>query len=301
MRLRQIEVFHAIYVTGSISAAARSLGVSQPSVSKVIHHAEDQIGFKLFELVRGRVVPTDEAHALFREVDEVFGRLRSLQRAVRNIRTLGGGHLRVGVLPSLALALAPAAIARFRDKHPNVTFDVQTLHHDELFQALYERECDFAIAYDPPIHQRMKRQTLGSGELVLLHRHGDLDDVDADAPLTLHSLSGRELIGLTASGPLGQLLSTEMERQGISVREIISTQTFYIASALVRHGAGVTVVDEFTARAGASDTIIYRGFTPPLRFDVAVVFLEDRPMSALASAFVKLFGAILESRRAINL
>ena len=44
MRFRQIEVFHAVYTTGSISAAARALHVSQPSVSKVLHHTQYQLG-----------------------------------------------------------------------------------------------------------------------------------------------------------------------------------------------------------------------------------------------------------------
>ncbi|RYD87130.1 MAG: LysR family transcriptional regulator, partial [Sphingomonadales bacterium] len=162
MRLRQIEVFHSVYVNGSISAAARALHVSQPAVSKVIHHTQDQLGLRLFDLVRGRLVPTPEAHALFREVSDVFGRISSLQQAIRNIKSDGGGHLRIAVVPSLGLAVAPLAISRFRAKFPDVTFDVQTLHHADLFRALYERECDIAFAYDPPVHSRMKRMRNGN-------------------------------------------------------------------------------------------------------------------------------------------
>lgn len=78
MRFRQIEVFHAVYTHGSISAAARVLGVSQPSVSKTLRHAEDNLGFQLFQLARGRLIPTDEAHALIREAGDIFDRLASL-------------------------------------------------------------------------------------------------------------------------------------------------------------------------------------------------------------------------------
>ena len=48
MRLRHIEVFYAVYTTGSITNAAMILYVSQPSVSKVLGHAEMQLGFQLF-------------------------------------------------------------------------------------------------------------------------------------------------------------------------------------------------------------------------------------------------------------
>lgn len=54
MRLRHIEVFHANKQTGSISKAAALLGVSQPAASKVIHHTEAALGFKLFKRVKQR-------------------------------------------------------------------------------------------------------------------------------------------------------------------------------------------------------------------------------------------------------
>ena len=65
MRLRQIEVFHAVYSCGSVTGAAEILNVSQPSVSKVLAHAEQQLGFPLFDRVRGKLVPTPEADRLF--------------------------------------------------------------------------------------------------------------------------------------------------------------------------------------------------------------------------------------------
>lgn len=291
MRLRQIEVFHAVYTTGSISAAARALHVSQPSVSKVLHHTQSALGLKLFTLVRGRLVATDEAHALFVEVNEIFERLGSLQKTISNIKNIGGGHIRLGVVPSLGLHVAPLAVARFRRMHPEITFDVQTLHHDELFQALYERTCDIAIAYAPPLHPRMKRRVLKTAQMVLLFQHGDVPDVGESVPLSL--MDGREVVGLTASGPVGDALASELRRNNVAIREVVSNQTFYTAAALTRHGAGMTVVDEFTARATVQDDVSFRPFAPPIRFNVDCVFLEDRRPSNAAEEFISLFKSII--------
>lgn len=295
MRLRQIEIFHAVYTTGSISAAARMLHVSQPSVSKVLQHTQQQLGIELFRLVRGRLVPTDEAHALFVEVADVFERVNSLQKAVGKLKDPGIGHLRLAVVPSLGLQLAPLAIARFRERHPQVTFEVQTLHHDEVFEALYERSCDIAIAYDPPRHPRMKRIELGSGEMMLLFRPEHLPGVGDSVPL--QRLDGQDMVGLTAGGPVGELFNRELRRLGVQVREVVSNQTFYIAAALARHGAGMAVVDEFTARAGAGRDIAFRPLDPPLRFKVQCVHLEDRPPSPAASGFIELFAELLRAER----
>lgn len=291
MRVRQIEVFHAIYVSGSISAAARSLHVSQPSVSKVLRHTEDQLGFKLFELVRGRLVPTDEAHVLFREADDVFERLRSLQQTIRNIQNQGGGHVRLAVVPSLGLSVAPRAIAAFRARHPGVTFDVQTLHHDDLFRALYERECDLAIAYNPPTHPRMTQILLATAELTALFRRSAVARPASRFPLS--RLDNGDVIGLATSGPIGDLLEAEFKRQNITIREVVSAQTFYVAAALVRYGAGVSIVDEFTARASMAPEIDFRPLDPAVRFDVSCAFLEDRPLSAIARKFIKSFKTAL--------
>ena len=155
MRLRHIEVFHAVYAHGSISTAARALNVSQPSVSKVLKHAEDQLGFDLFRRVKGRLAPTDEAHALFREVKEVFERLDSLKHAARNLRLGEGGHIRAAVLPALGLGAAPEAVARFRAAHPTVTFDFRTLHSDEVLRAVAGTSIDASFA-DADVKARLR-------------------------------------------------------------------------------------------------------------------------------------------------
>lgn len=296
MRFRQIEVFHAVYTTGSISAAARLLHVSQPSVSKVLQHTQQQLGLELFRLVRGRLVATDEAHALFVEASEVFRQLNSLQKTAGKLRTLSAAHIRLGVVPSLGLQMAPLAIARFRQEHPNVTFEVQTLHHNELFAALHERSCDIALAYDPPAHPRMRRHDVDTAELMLLYQAPSLPEIGDSVPIQL--LDGREMVGLTAGGPVGELFNRELQRLEVQVREVVSNQTFYIAAALARYGAGMAVVDEFTARASVSPGVAFRPFSPALRFKVQCVHLEDRPPSKVASEFLAVFGKILHEARA---
>lgn len=291
MRFRQIEVFHAVYTTGSISAAARALHVSQPSVSKVLQHTQQQLGMELFRLVRGRLVATDEAHALFGEVSAVFRQLTSLQKTVGNLKNLSGGHIRLAVVPSLGLHLAPLAIARFRKEHPDITFDVQTVHHNELFAALYERSCDIAIAYDPPPHPRMQQRELGTGELMLLFQKASQPDVGDS--IAMQTLDGQDMVGLTTGGPVGALFNAELQRLGVGVREVVSNQTFYIAAALTRYGAGMAVVDEFTARASVDAATAFRPFSPALRFKVACVHLDDRPPSKAADEFLALFGKLL--------
>lgn len=292
MNLRHIEIFHAVYVNGSVSAAARALNVSQPSVSKMLRHAESLLGFQLFQRTKSGLVPTEDAHVLFTEVSEIQDRVYALREAGRNLKRGAGGSLRVSALPSLALDALPTAVSRFLRTHQDVKFDLQTVHHDDLLRKLYERETDIAIAYEVPPAAPIGHRPVGKGELVVLYREQDMPD--APPRLALEQLEGRRFISLAASGPMGHLFTQELQRLELEFDEVVSARTFYIAAALVRQGVGMTVVDSFTARASLAPGLSLRPLEPPLQFEVHAMFLVNRPPAALGTAFLKTFAQVIE-------
>lgn len=293
MKLRHIEIFHAVYVNGSVSAAARALHVSQPSVSKMLRHAESLLGFQLFQRTNAGLVPTEDAHALFADVSEIQDRVYALREAGRNLRRGAGAMLRVSALPSLALHALPTAVSQFLNSHENVKFDLQTVHHDDLLRKLYERETDIAIAYEVPPATPIGCQPLGMGELVVLYREQDMPD--APARVELERLRGQRFISLAASGPIGLILTQELERLELELSEVVSARTFYIAAALVQQGVGMTVVDNFTASASLRPGLSIRPLKPRLTFDVHAMFLVNRPPTALATVFLKTVAQVIDA------
>jgi DNA-binding transcriptional LysR family regulator len=294
MNLRHIEVFHAVFVNGSVSAAARVLNVSQPSVSKVLRHAESLLGFPLFDRSGGRLVPTEDAHALFAEVAEIQDRVYALREASRNLKRGAGSLLRISALPSIALDALPVTVATFMRRHRDTRFDLQTVHHADLLRKLYERETDIAVAYEVPPGAPLGRHWLGAGELVVLYREEDMPD--APSRIALEDLAGRPLISLAASGPVGTLFSAEVQRLGIELDEVVSARTFHIATALVRLGVGMTVVDNLTARASLAPGLAMRPLRSRLTFDINAMYLLERPPSGLATEFLKGLADTIEAR-----
>ncbi|UZK65949.1 LysR family transcriptional regulator [Sphingomonas sp. M1-B02] len=292
MNLRHIEIFHAVYVNGSVSGAARALNVSQPSVSKMLRHAESLLGFHLFQRTNGRLVPTDDAHTLFGEVAEIQDKVYALREAGKNLRRGTGGILRVSALPSLALQALPTAVARFLKTRENVKFDLQTVHHDDLLRKLFERETDIAIAYEIPPAAPIDHKALGEGELVILYREEEMPG--APDRLDLECLQGKRFISVATSGPIGQLFTQEVQRLGIELNEVVMARTFYIATALVQQGVGMTVVDSFTAQASLVPGLAMRPLKPQLTFGVHAMYLHNRPLTALATDFLKTLRSVID-------
>src|ERR687889_772283 len=85
LSLRQIEVFRAIMLAGSVSGAGRMLHVSQPAISRMLALTEDRLGFRLFERQRTRLFPTDEARRLFSEVEGLYRGIERVNDLARNL------------------------------------------------------------------------------------------------------------------------------------------------------------------------------------------------------------------------
>lgn len=284
MRLRHIEVFHAVYTSGSITGAARILNVSQPSVSKVLAHAEQQLGFLLFDRQKGKIVPTREAERLFVHVNEAYRNIAELRRVSKNLGAAEFGLIRVAMTPAFGIDLIPAAIASYLDLHPETQFEMESLHQHQIVRALNEMRVDFGLAFDPPPSQGIMMENLATAEFVAITR--DSLEFASKSRLRLEDITSKPFIKLSSRSPLGQLLDQHIENSNINLKTAVTVETYQMAKSLVSHGAGVSLIDEITARSSGHDRVIARRLDPPLRFNITLMFAEADPMSVVAMRFV---------------
>lgn len=284
MRLRQIEIFHAVYTTGSITNAANLLCVSQPSVSKVLAHAELQLGFQLFNRTKGKLVPTSEANMLFKDVDKIYKQLSSIKKMSANIKQSEHGFIDVAVTPALGFQIIPKTLAKFKIKHPSVQIKLQTMHNDEALQSLMEHKCDVAILYGSPSLPSVHEETLGRSEMVICYPNALFSDKPSS--LSLSALANQDLVSIWDSGPLGQLVWERIIANDIPIKSTYQVDTYYIATKLVDNNLGCCTVDRFTAYGNKTDNFSIASFTPPIEFDIKALHLESRPLSRVCSAFL---------------
>jgi DNA-binding transcriptional LysR family regulator len=285
MRLRHIEVFHAIYTTGSITNAAKLLYVSQPSVSKVLAHAELQLGFQLFKRTKGKLIPTAEANMLFGEVDVIYKQIHSIRKMSQNIQHSAEGIVNVALTPALGFELLPKAIAKFRQHHANVHFKLQTLHNDEALQALVEHQCDIAFMYSSPPMPQVKEFDLGESEMVVLYP--DEQFPHKPSTLSVEELADAELIGIWDSGPLGELVWNRLTSSNVLVKSSLQVDTYFIAASLVSQGLGCCTIDKYTALGNVSDNVSMASFDPPLRFQLKGLYLDNHPLPRICEEFTE--------------
>jgi len=285
MRLRHIEVFHAVYTSGSITGAARLLNVSQPSISKVLAHAEQQLGFALFERHKGRIVPTREADRLIENVNDVYRDINELRRVSKNLGSAETGVVRFAMTPALGIDVVPAAIASYLELHPDTMFEVETLHQHQVVRALREMRVDFGVVFSPPVSPGIRIDHLAKAEFVVI---ADKSLAPAkNGKLTLEDLQGLDFVNLNARSPLGQILATRIESSDIRLHTVANVETYQMAKALVAHGAGVALIDEITARSSGHDQVAAFYLDPPLPFEISIMHTVSDPFSVITQRFIR--------------
>ncbi|WP_339388099.1 LysR family transcriptional regulator [Vibrio caribbeanicus] len=282
MNLRQLEVFYAIMKQGSISSAARSLCVSQPNVTRVLSHTEQQLGFPLFERVKGRLITTKEAKLLLPEAETIHEQLGQFKNLVNKIRS-GEKHLSIGAPPVLASEMLAGIIAH-ASKSQDLTIELCTGNRDELCHALLKNEMDFAICFGTESLPGICHQTLIDTKLSVI-KPLNSDDVESTS---LEAVIKRSpsLIGLDSRDPVGLILDQAINTIEANFHPQIIVRSYSAAAELVCLGAGTAVVDPWTAQQ-------YRHRTkrmtlkPAIDLSVSVLHAEHRPLSITCKWFIE--------------
>lgn len=291
MKIRHIEVFQAVYTCGSVTQAAKLLHVTQPSISKILSHAELQLGYKLFNRVAGRIAPTQAADLLFEYTSRLFGELQQVKRVAINLRSISEGKARIASTPALGLDLVPTVAAACIQKNPKAHFYLETMHYADMSAALHDLRVDMAIAFDPPHQPGLHESVIGEGCFVLIAPKGiQLKRPSVDIEDVMHL----PFIRLSERSPLGQLLEGYFELINANLTEVAATETYYVAKSLVANGVGVAIVDNITACTGNREGIEIYTLKPQLTYRVSALYRQNDPPNELTQSFVSALGQKLK-------
>jgi DNA-binding transcriptional LysR family regulator len=163
LNLNKLEIFAAVVRTGSFSAAAQQLLLTQPAVSQHIQDLEASLGTRLF--VRGRrgVTLTPAGERLAEYTRAIFQLVAEAQNAVTDIEQLAGGHLQIGATPGISVYLLPEPIQEFHSRYPKLQVSVQTAITPQIVDDLRLGKLDLGLIegeLDEPLPKALAVQML---------------------------------------------------------------------------------------------------------------------------------------------
>ena len=285
IKFQQLNAFKAVYELGTMMAASTHIHVTQPAISRLVASLEHQLGFALFQRIRGRLVPTDKGRAFYQEVGKAFLALENLEHSARDIAEQHHGSLHITAFPMLSNSFLPAILGRLMRETPGLKTSLKSYRSEEVLRRTEIQSCDLGFA-DTEISSDSVTAIPVWGDCVCI--------VPADshlataACLTPADLSGVPFIRYENSDSSQQTLDRELQLAGIHSLDVVEVSFASVAASLVAEGVGVAVVDPFTAqhaqRSGLN--IVIRDFQPRIPYRFQILYPAFRPISDLARTLV---------------
>jgi DNA-binding transcriptional LysR family regulator len=148
---RRLRHFLAVFELGSIGQASEKLLLTQPALSKSIRQLEDELGVRLFDRTPMGVVPTVFGNALALHAKSIEAQIRNAEAQISSLKGKAHGHVTVGIGPSVARNIMPAATRTLRSLQPGIALTVIEGLIDDLLPRLRRGELDLIVGSWPRI------------------------------------------------------------------------------------------------------------------------------------------------------
>ena len=285
MNLRQIEVFRAVMLTGTVTGAARMLHVSQPGISRMLAHIEVQLGVRLFERGRGRLKHTQEAAILYQSVEQAYRGVARIDDCARGLKAGERITLRVLASPSTAHFIVPQAVTDLTTQFPAAHVYLETQLAKDMVAQLARQEADVAISTIDIGQPLFLSEHIGQWSLVCVFPAGH--HFEARRTISPQDAIKEPLIVFSDDTPQGQFINNWCRDHHIEAQSRLEVRSGQAACALARCGAGIAIVDNLTALAWRAHGLQARPIRAGPGFKIHAVRNMHAPASELSAAFVR--------------
>ena len=273
MDLKSLRYFLAIAEEGSISAAAESLNLSQPNISRQMTLLEKELGAKLFERGSRRIALTEEGTLLRRRAVEI---LQLADTAVTEIGSAGKdviGTVRIGCGETDAMRVVARAIRRFSETHPMVRFELHSGNAEDVSDLLERGLVDFGVLIEPTDKTRYDYLSFPTDIRwgALVRRDDPLARLYGVSP---SDISGRRVIvsrqNMAANGISGWMGPDFPEPDVVATYNLL-----FNASLLVSEGVGIALCLEGIVNTSGDSDLVFVPFEPELRVGMSLVWKKN--------------------------
>jgi molybdate transport repressor ModE-like protein len=281
--VRRMRVLREVISSGSFSAAAEALHLSQSAVSQQVAALEREVGMPLLERTSGGPKLTPAGKALMEHGDAVITRLEEAERELSQIAGLEGGRLRLACFPSASATLMTRALAVFRQRFPNVELEFTEEEPEESFPGLKRGDFDLVVVFDyPNFPLEFDRDT----DAELVYEEPMWVALPPGHPLAaaksvrIEDLADEDwLCGALPSSCRYQVLQLGRDA-GFEPRIAFHSEDYNVIKGFVAAGLGVTVLPELAADHPEIELRDVRGAKPTRRIWAVTREREARPPAA---------------------
>lgn len=284
MNIRQLEAFRAVVLIGTVSGAANLLGVSQPSISRLISQLEASLSVVLFDRSNGRLLLTPEGRMIYELVDRAFGAFDRITEFASDIQNVQTGNLSIACMPVLGLSFLPGVINEFCKEHPNVSISLNIQSSTKIEEWIATQHMDIGLAQLP-----FSRDDLVVDEFctspyyALVHKDHPLARKSTLSPV---DFEGESFISLTKNASIRHLIDQMFQEHGVARIQRIEVSHLSTIAELVSSGLGVSLVDPFSVAAGMHLPVSAMIMTPTVDFRIGLMYPSHRPLSKVGRRFI---------------
>jgi len=290
MNLHHLSIFYAIAETGSLTASADKLRISQPALSRELKVFENRLGVTLFERHAKGMRPTQAGEVLRHYAARLFDLEHAAEAAMREIAGALRGRLSIGASNTIGTYVLPRVLAAFRRERPEVQVTVFVGNTEQVSQGVGDSR--FMLGFiEGPLHvEGLTATVFQQDEIVPVASAGH--PLLAKRRLTAADLSGQPLLVRERGSGTRELIAETLRRHGI--REGASME-FGNTEALKRaavHGGGIAWLPRISMVNELRDGSLEELPLKALRIIRPLMALTRpaSPVDPLATAFLELLG-----------
>jgi molybdate transport repressor ModE-like protein len=296
-QIAQLEALIAVVRTGSISAAAEELSISQPAVTGRIQGLERTLGANLFVRTRTGSRLTEAGRALLPHAERAMTAVGAGRRAVGDVLSGSGGRLTIGAAPAVSTYVLPAVLHRFQSEHPLVQLSVRSGHSEEVLDMVLREEVEVGLMR-PIQHAEVTSTPLYEDRLVLVVHRGH--PFGARGEIRMDQMATEHLILFDRTSSYHELTSSIFRQAGIDPRGYLEVDNIDAAKRMVEQRLGIALLPLTSVQAeiGLGRLVPVKvADMPPVRRQIVVVRRRDvGDVSRVVSDFLATLAALRPDR-----
>lgn len=273
LNLDQLRTLLTVIDSGSFSAAARKLHLSQPAVSVQVRELERRFGVRLIERFGKQAHATPPGRDLAEAAEQIFRACDGAEAAMRRYRDGWVGRVRIGTTITAQMYLLPPVLRRVSQEHPGVDLHVRNLPTGESIAAILQNEIDLGIVTMPVDEGQVAVTPLVSEQMVAIYASGTRNLPDTTTP---ESVLQQSLVLEHINAGVYHLVMNWMAANGPVPRVRMHLGTIEAVKSAVASGLGMSIVPEMAAGWHESDLVV-RPLRPPLVRTLALVEHRSKP------------------------